>query len=89
MGKKWNRTTDQTVYLHGQFSAYHDARQNGNMEAFRARLYEGWTRLWPERVVVFPSWKEGDTPLTKDQMTTLGCAIARRKKVDFLSPICY
>lgn len=83
MGKKWDRTTEQTDYLRGQFGAYHDARQNGNMETFRARLYEGWARLWPERAVIFPSWKEGDTPLTKGEMAALGRAIATRKKVDF------
>ena len=81
MGKKWMRSPEQTEYLKSHFSAYLEAHKSGKSVAFRSRLYEGWARRWPEREVVFPSWKEGDTPLTRDQMEELGKAISKRKMV--------
>jgi hypothetical protein len=87
MGKTWTRSEAQTTYLRGQFTAYHEARQNGGIDDFRSRLYEGWAERWPEREVVFPSWKEGDPPFTKEQLAILGKAIATRKKVGFFTRI--
>ena len=81
MGKKWMRSPEQMEYLKSHFSAYLEAHKSGKSVAFRSRLYEGWARRWLEREVVFPSWKEGDTPLTRDQMEELGKAISKRKMV--------
>ena len=81
MGKSWPWTDDQTKYLHSHFAAYLEARQNKTVEAFCAHLYEGWAQHWLEHQVVFPLWKEGNPPLTKDQMKDLGGAIAQQKRV--------
>ena len=81
MGKKWMCSPEQTEYLKSHFSAYLEAHKSGKSVAFHSRLYEGWAHRWPEREVVFPSWKEGDTPLTRDQMEELGKAISKRKMV--------
>jgi len=84
MGKAWIHSEEQTTYLQGRFDAYHEVRQNGNIEAFRTWLYKGWAQRWPERQVLFPLWKEGNAPLTQVQMVALGKAIATQKKVRFL-----
>ena len=76
MGKLWACTAEQMAYLTSHFPDFLEAHQNNKIDAFRCQLYDGWASLWPEHQVLFPSWKEGDTPLTKDQMAALGKAIA-------------
>lgn len=83
MGKSWPRTEEQTAYLDGQLDALLEARQNETIKTFRDQLYEGWSKRWPEKAIVFPSWKDGDPPLTQEESDIVGKAIAKRKGVSF------
>jgi hypothetical protein len=79
MPKGWSRTQEQDGYLESWHKDYHHARATDTMKDFRASLWAGWERTWPERDALFPDL--GDVPLDKNQLQVLADAQAARKKV--------
>lgn len=80
MGKSWQRTKEQDVYLTGFLNSFLVARQDNRIEKFRSDLNKGWFTKWPEEQCVFPQWKPGDQ-LSFEEIAVLGQATLKRKNV--------
>lgn len=82
MGKGWDRTTEQELYLDGEFQSYLKARKDGEVKIWRNKVHEKWEERWPERKALIKEWNlADDTQFNPAQMTALGEALAARKTV--------